>query len=320
MEAIFVFFAMFCCCLAAPQLAPITVPPFESCVLPTTQYCAVNYLVPPSIAQMAPVLEAKIQTAYNSELQQGNSEACARSLREVRCARNFPRCSNDSTNVTVTSLDCQQRLQCATSQTINRLNAEYFCSLSQSTVSNGAFKSATDYGYTFKYCAVDASWEVTEWMFLLLKYEDSYLSSTNVLGAAGFLSQNYPSCSSGYANYECRTIGQCDKNGHVSVNFTRQQCEQAVSCYPDGYVDNTPCSLWPKTTTPPTTGPTTSAPATTTYAKQTVPMGGTMTFALGSAARGLSLSTLTKPKFRSFRGRTRPHHYRRHHHHQLHIT
>ena len=291
MEVIFIFFAVFCCSLAAPQQSPISVPPFETCVLPTTQYCAVNYLVPPSIAQMAPVLEAKIQAAYTSELKQGNSEMCASKLREIRCARSFPRCSNDSTNVTVTSLDCQQRLQCATTQTITRLNAEYFCSLSESTVSNGAFKNATDYGYQFKYCAVDAGWVVTEWMFLLLKYEDAYLSSPNVLGANGFLSQNYPSCSSGYANYECRTIGQCDKNGRVSINFTRQECEQAVSCYPNA--DSSPCSVWPEPTTAPTTVTTTSAPVTTTYAKQTIPTGGTMMLAVESAARGLSHSTLT---------------------------
>ena len=224
MEMVLVLFLLFSCTSAGPVAAT-----FDSCVVPTTQVCSVTYLVPPSIAQMAPVLEAEITAAYNSDIHQGNTEQCALSLQAVRCAKSFPRCSNDSTQVTVTSLDCNQRLKCATSQTIARLNAESFCSLAESTVSNGGCKSATDYGYTFSYCAVDSSWLVSEWMFLLLKYEDTYLSSSNVLGANGFLAQNYPSCSSGYAGYECRKIGQCDSSGHVSINFTSQQCEQAVS-------------------------------------------------------------------------------------------
>ena len=220
-------FSFLCCTSAAPQL-PVTVN-FETCVLPTTQICAVNYLVPPSIAQLASVLEAEIKTAYDSDVLQGNSVQCALSLRAVRCAKRFPRCSNDSTNVTVTSLDCAQRLKCATSQTIKRLNDEYFCSLKETTVPNGDYKSATNYGYAFNYCAVDANWLVTEWMFLLLKYEDTYLSSPNVLGAGGFLALNYPACTRDYIDYGCRKIGQCDSNGHVSINYTRQQCEQAVS-------------------------------------------------------------------------------------------
>ena len=197
-----------------------------SCIVPMTQECGVTYPVPPSIASLAIILESEITSAYNTDMAQSISETCARSLKEVRCAKSFPRCSNDSTQVTVTSLDCNQRLQCATSTYRDILTANHFCNLTENTFPfAGTCKPATQYGYEFGYCPVDVTRNISEWMFALLQYKDIYLSSTNVVRRNGFLAQNYPSCAASYAYYECIKIGQCDGCAtNILVNYTREQC------------------------------------------------------------------------------------------------
>ena len=193
-----------------------------NCVVPATQVCRVTYLVPPSVAALASVFESEISSAYNSDKDKGISEACAQSLKEVRCAKSFPRCSDDSTNVTVTSLDCLQRLQCATTTYITILLNNHFCNLTEKTFPFAGCKPVAQYGYIFSYCSVDVTRNVTEWMFALLQHQDLTLSS------ATYLSQNYPTCSASNAYYQCIKIGQC--NGgcaspmNAIVNYTRDQC------------------------------------------------------------------------------------------------
>ena len=199
------------------------------CVIPNTTVCSIDYPVPASIALIAGVLESEIQSAFNSDMSGGNSAPCSQSLKEVRCAQSFPRCSNDSTSVTVTSLDCEQRLMCATTNTVNRLNAQGFCNLMEKTVPLDGCKPVSGYGYTFKMCTTYSDLSITDWMFALLQYEDTYLSSDSVLGAAGFLAMNYPSCSPGYAQYYCSLVGQCDPSGALGVNYTRPQCQQVLN-------------------------------------------------------------------------------------------
>ena len=197
-----------------------------NCVVPATKECHVTYPVPPSIAALASVLESEITSAYISDMSQSIGEACAQSLKEVRCAKSFPRCSNDSTNVTVTSLDCQQRLQCTTSTYRNILLTDHFCNLTEKTFSFAGCKPIAQYGYTFNYCSVDTTRNVTEWMFALLKYQDISLSSAN-----SFLSMNYPTCSKSNAYYQCVKIGQCADGcaTNTIVNYTRNQCNTFTS-------------------------------------------------------------------------------------------
>lgn len=200
------------------------------CVIPNTTVCNIDYPVPASIALIAGVFERDILTSFNSDTSQGNTVACSESLKDVRCARSFPLCSNNFTTVTVTSLDCEQRLTCATTATIQRLHAEGFCSLNATTVPLQCCKPATAYGYAFNKCRISSDTSVTEWMIELLRYEDTYLSSYNVLGAGGFLSTNYPSCSSLYAQYHCSKAGQCDPiKGIIGVNYTRSQCQRVLN-------------------------------------------------------------------------------------------
>ncbi|KAL5457548.1 hypothetical protein EMCRGX_G034819 [Ephydatia muelleri] len=232
---------LICTLLLVPNVRAI-----PSCVIPNTTVCNIDYRVPASIALIAAVFESEIQSSFNSDINQGNSLACSQSLKDVRCARSFPRCSDNFTTVTVTSLDCEQRLGCATTDSRQRLNAEGFCSLKEKTVPLQGCKPATQYGYAFNKCDIGSDVRVTEWMIELLRYEDTYLSSTNVLGAGGFLSTNYPSCSSSYAQYHCSKAGQCDPKGALGVNYTRSQCQQALNCYPAMFSLNV-CDAWPNT-------------------------------------------------------------------------
>ena len=202
-----------------------------SCVIPNTTVCSINYSVPASVALIAQVFEMEIQVAFLSDVGQGNSGACAQSLKEVRCARSFPRCSNDFTKVTVTSLDCEQRVTCLTSVSKRRLEEEGFCNLTEKTLPLEGCKPASGYGYAFRTCPTN-NVRVTDWMFELLRYEDVYLSSTNVLGSnSSYLATNYPSCSSGYARYHCSKAGQCDPNGGLIVNsyYNRSQCQNTLN-------------------------------------------------------------------------------------------
>ena len=196
------------------------------CVVPVTQVCHVAYQVPQSIAALASVLESEISSAYNSDKAQSIGEACAQSLKEVRCAKSFPRCSNDSTNVTVTSLDCQQRLLCATSTYRNILLTDHFCDLAEETFPLAGCKPATQYGYTFRICPADVySKNVSQWMFALMRYQDIYLSSA--IGPGAFLAQNYPNCAASYGRFQCARIGQCDgcaTDTVVNYAYTREQC------------------------------------------------------------------------------------------------
>eukprot|EP00731_Ephydatia_muelleri_P021364 Em0013g1091a len=196
------------------------------CVVPVTQVCNVAYQVPQSIAALASVLESEIASAYNSDKAQSIGEACAQSLKEVRCAKSFPRCSNDSTNVTVTSLDCQQRLLCATSTYRNILLTDHFCDLAEETFPLAGCKPATQYGYTFRICPADVySKNVSQWMFALMRYQDIYLSSA--IGPGAFLAQNYPNCATSYGHFQCARIGQCDgcaTDTVVNYAYTREQC------------------------------------------------------------------------------------------------
>ena len=198
------------------------------CIVPATLVCNITHLVPPSVAALSGVLESEISSAYNSDKDQGISEACAQSLKEVRCAKSFPRCSNDSTNVTVTSLDCLQRLQCATSTYINILTRDHFCDLAEETFPLAGCKPATQYGYTFGFCPQDVySMNVSQWMFALLRYQDLYLSAA--VAPNGFLALNYPNCAASYAHYRCARIGRCDGCGtdsNIIVNnaYTQDEC------------------------------------------------------------------------------------------------
>ena len=216
------------CLFLFASVADISWSVSDRCVVPETPVCNVTYSVPPSIAATAAILESEITSAYNSDKDNGISETCARSLREVRCAKSFPRCSNDSTNVTVTSLDCAQRLKCATTNYRNALNAVHFCDLAEKTFSfPGSCKPMTQYGYVFSSCPVNVSRNVSEWMFALLQYQDIFLTST----INPFLSQNSPDCAESYAYYTCAKIGQCDGCGTNNRMYTRERCNTSQNMY-----------------------------------------------------------------------------------------
>lgn len=219
----------------------------SDCVVPTTQICSVSYLVPPSIAAVSSYLEDEISWIYNSEKTQLTG-ACLQSLKEIRCAQSFPRCSNDSFEVTVTSLDCRARLnQCANTNPtfVNMLLRDNFCNLTEKTFPFSGCKPLATYGYNFNYCPVNDTRNVTEWMFALLKYEDVRFTNTQ-----SFLSKNFPDCAPLSVRYQCvGKIGQCDEclsRSNIIVNYTRDQCNQFKNvCNSNSYVFVPNCTLWP---------------------------------------------------------------------------
>ena len=210
--------------------------PVDSCEVPATHTCGVDYEVPSSVARVAEAVERYINLTYSEDFDLVYSAACGNATRRIVCSQRFPRCvtgTDGEKQVVFSSLQCELELRdnCGTQagSFVDMLTSK-LCSVEDSTSDVGECKSvlqyATDRGETgqFGYCVLSEDWKVTEWMYQYLKYFDQ---------AAQALVQvtSYPQlCAKKLANFTCQSVGRCSESMEsVQLINTRQLCEQAVS-------------------------------------------------------------------------------------------
>ena len=201
--------------------------PVNSCEIPNTTICSVDYSVPTSVASLTPVIEEEIQNQYKVD-NASSGLACAQALREIRCAQRFPRCSEDGTEVTLSSLNCTAMISVCSSLIQNILQEEGFCTLGN-TSRIGECQPVTEYGYQFRHCPMGSSdsWCVTRWMYNIMMHVDVQL----VAQFSGTLGNADPECRRKYATYFCQFMGRCtsDQEPRVEVVNTYELCEEVVN-------------------------------------------------------------------------------------------
>ena len=201
--------------------------PVNSCEIPATNFCSVGYSVPTSVASLTLVIEEEIRKQY--ERDKGNGLECAQGLRTIRCAQRFPRCSADSSQVTLSSLNCTERVSLCPENIRTMLQAEGFCTLG-STSLMGNCKPVTEYGYQFRHCPMGSSdnWYVTRWMHDVMVHADVQLVA-RFNGTA--LSSISTECKRKYATYFCQFMGRCTSHvePRVEVVNTYEQCEDMIN-------------------------------------------------------------------------------------------
>ena len=202
--------------------------PVNSCEIPATNFCSVDYSVPTSVARsLTLVIEEEIRNHY--EWDKANGLECAQALRDIRCAQRFPRCSADNTQVTVSSLNCTKMISVCPENIRTMLLGEGFCTLSSTSVI-GECKSVTEYGYEFRQCPMGSSdsWYVTRWMHDIMVHADVQLAA-RFNGTA--LSNINTECRRKYATYLCQFMGRCTSHvePRVEVVNTYNMCEEVIN-------------------------------------------------------------------------------------------
>ena len=200
--------------------------PVNSCEIPAANFCLVNYSVPTSVASLTLVIEEEIRNLY--KIDQDNGLECARALRDIRCAQRFPQCSEDSTEVTLSSLNCTEMISVCPSNIPMMLQEEGFCTLSGTSVI-GECQPLTEYGYQFQQClgSSDSSWYVTRWMYDFMVHTDVQLTAY----FNGTLRNINPECRRRYATYFCQFMGRCTSHEEprVEVVNTYEMCEEVIN-------------------------------------------------------------------------------------------
>ena len=200
--------------------------PVNSCEIPATNFCSVDYSVPTSVASLTLVIEEEIRNQYEGDI--GNGMECAHALRTIRCAQRFPRCSADSSQVTLSSLNCTERVSVCRKNIRTMLQAEGFCTLG-STSLMGDCKPVTEYGYQFRQCPMGSSdnWHVTRWMHDVMVHADVQLAAQ----FNGTLRSTNSECKRKYATYFCQFMGRCTSHvePRVEVVNTYEQCEDMIN-------------------------------------------------------------------------------------------
>lgn len=206
--------------------------PVGSCVLPTAPVCGIDYLVPESVAVIAPAIEKDIAASYDNlfELRYG-SASCRETAETIVCAQRFPRCEveGDSVQVTLTSLDCENMLveNCG----IYAGKLTYLCALQNSTHNATECKSlaehVADAPVELQNCTVDQQWRMTAWMFEQLKYYDSILAET-----LPDLKRVFPNCVKHQMNFTCQLVGRCSEHEdgeRVELINTYEICQNFIN-------------------------------------------------------------------------------------------
>ena len=197
----------------------------NSCEIPAANFCSVDYSVPTSVARLTLVIEEEIRNQYEEDKERGLE--CAQALRDIRCAQRFPRCSADNTQVTLSSLNCTERISLCPSEIRTMLQAEGFCTLNGTSVI-GECRPVTEYGYQFQHCPIGSSdsWYVTRWMHDVMVHTDVQLAAQfdGILG-------NNPECRRRYATYFCQFMGRCTSHEEprVEVVNTYETCEEVIN-------------------------------------------------------------------------------------------
>jgi len=159
--------------------------PVNSCEIPATNFCSgIDYPVPSSVARLAPVIEEEIRGQYE-QYKVGNLADCGAAVQSIRCAQRFPRCSENGSQITLTSLNCAERILYCPSSIRLQLEAEEFCTLGGTSNITVECRPMTDYNsYDFQSCSTSADWRVTRWMYDIMVHADKQV--TEVLrGALG---------------------------------------------------------------------------------------------------------------------------------------
>ena len=201
--------------------------PVNSCEIPAANFCSVDYSVPTSVARLTLVIEEEIRNQYEGD-RDNNGLECAQALRDIRCAQRFPRCSADSTQVILSSLNCTERISLCPNNTRMMLQAEGFCTLGNTSPIGGC-RPLTEYGYQFRHCPMGSSdsWCVTGWMYDIMVHADVQL----VGQFNGTLGNSNPECRRRYATYYCQFMGRCtsDEESRVEVVNTYEMCEEVIN-------------------------------------------------------------------------------------------
>ena len=243
---------LFCLAVAAigmPQLRRETVvqetdesAPIRSCEMPNfaqnvdvgtggkESVCSkyVDYEVPRSVALIAPILDKEISNTLeqrNDSSTENYDITCIESLAEIQCRQYFPRCSEDRSEVILSSLDCEATLSmCEDSgydgrKLVETLRSQNFCGLQNAVVPIDDCKPLSQYEHSFDICRPDGDWLFTDWMFELMKLRETTAAAT-VSDSSCQLSYNY---------YTCGVYGRCssDASRVLFVN-TQVSCEQTL--------------------------------------------------------------------------------------------
>ena len=208
--------------------------PVDSCEVPTTCVCGVEYEVPSSVATIAAAIEMDIDSTYDSNFEILHGASCRNATRRIVCAQRFPRCvtrEDGTKQVELTSLQCAEELtnQCSPGADLDRL-MERTCGVEDSTWDIGECRSVTQYAAEssdlgwFEQCTLSDRWQVTAWMYGYLKYyELAAREATRDLDYSAV-------CLERLANFTCQWIGRCSASGDsVELINTHQFCEQTIN-------------------------------------------------------------------------------------------
>ena len=200
--------------------------PVNSCEIPATNFClGVDYRVPSSVARLAPIIEEEIRGQY--EMTREDMD-CATAVRDIQCAQRFPRCSDDGAElqVTLSSLNCNERLSVCSSDVRSLLDEQGFCMLG-GTSRIDECRPVTEYGHQFQSCPNSMNWRVTKWMYDVVNHTDIQVTEQlqGALGGVDF------QCRQKYAHFACQFIGRCtlEEVPRVELVNTYEQCEDVVN-------------------------------------------------------------------------------------------
>ena len=198
--------------------------PVSSCEIPATNFCSgIDYPVPSSVARLAPIIEEEIRGQYEGE---GPSD-CAAAVRSIRCAQRFPRCSENGPPITLTSLNCTERIMACPSDIRSHLEAEGFCTLG-GTSHTVECRPMTEYlDHDFQSCSTSADWRVTRWMYDFMVHADKQVTH----GLGGALGSVDLQCQQKYADFVCRFNGRCTSEAEPRVEIvnTYELCEEVLN-------------------------------------------------------------------------------------------
>ena len=208
----------------------------DSCRLPAAELsvCGIDYLVPASLAEMAPAIEKEIEGLLADQALY-RSEECKEAAQEVMCAQRFPECrerADGETEVQLTSLDCEQRLgeRCSFS-VLQVLLQRGFCALANATRPASGCRSLADMEAELtephlQHCRQDMQREVTPWMYDLLLFHDKRFGvfAEELQRAAS------ETCYQRQAQFTCQLLGRCSEDGErVEILNTFESCEDFIT-------------------------------------------------------------------------------------------
>lgn len=209
--------------------------PVDSCVVPTAPVCGIDYLVPKSVALMAAAIEKDIEATYGYTFYLRYGSSCRDTAEAIVCAQRFPRCEvqGDTVQVALTSLDCENMLveNCG-SVIAGKLTS--LCALQNSTQNATGCKPLAEHvadapvnDYELQNCTENQQWQMTAWMFELLKYHDSILAET-----LPDLKKVFPNCVKHQLNFTCQLVGRCslhEDGERVELINTYEICQNFIN-------------------------------------------------------------------------------------------